>query len=114
MRAMPDDRPASLNIAMILITTRAHEVAAWIEEVCAAPSSYTIAGAWALDTVGFELTRGVMREIELKLTNVDQLLFDLRWAGCFIENPDRGRWYDNTETNRAIMALKRLGPTFEP
>lgn len=86
---------------MILITTRAQEVAEWIEANCSEPSRYTIGKAWQHDACG-----EAPDEMELKLSETDAMLFALYFAGWFFYRPCRGRWYDDTEINRILDDLK--------
>lgn len=94
---------------MIIITNRAPELTEWIEANCAQPSAYTIGRPWAYDDLTKVPAIATMLgpdEIELKLTETDQMLFDLMFAGWFIIDAHSNRWYDDTDMNRKILDLK--------
>jgi hypothetical protein len=99
---------------MIIITNRAQEVVEWIGANCVRPSRYEMHTSWSADRLEYgSLPRRPPEQVSINLTPTDQLLFDIYFAGWFIENPDKGRWYDNTPINRAILSMRANGPSFE-
>lgn len=76
-----------INIGMIIVTTRINEVGDWIEANCA-DTTYAALGSKLFIDLGEE----------------DRLIWQLKWHGCFIQNP-ANVWHDNTELNRLIITL---------
>lgn len=90
---------------MIIITNEPHKVADWIETNCEEPSAYTLGRAWLSDTL-LHSAGPSPTEVVIELTPVDQMLFDLMFAGSFVRNPRNDRWYDNTGINRIMIEVQ--------
>jgi len=93
---------------MILHTTRTQEVVQWVEGNCAEPSSYTVCTAWKADFKNDDPKSP--QKITLKLSPVDQMLFDINFAGCFVKDHGKNCWYDASSIN-ALMIRVRAGNT---
>lgn len=74
---------------MIIITERAAEIAEWIDR--------------NLDLTSYTLG---YRRIHITIHPDDELIFELRWHGCFIHEPVGDVWLEAGETNQLIVQMK--------
>lgn len=72
---------------MIIVTTRIAEVGEWIDNNCA-DTTYAAVG----------------NKLYIDLGDADRLIWQLKWHGCFIQNPAHIR-HDNTELNRLFITV---------
>lgn len=74
---------------MRIVTSHADDIAEWIDA-----------------TLGETTYEHDERTILIRFgDDIDGMLFDLRWAGCFIQNHVNHSWYDNTDLNQIMIAI---------